>query len=121
MAEKRFPYEKSRWCAGDEESRRWRDVLEGMSPEYLRKLLAENPAGSAASVWIGGVSMTKGFAEYYLDWNDRQETKRKNRFWRAEKIWVPLLGAPLVAAFAAAVINRETLTAWWGALMALFK
>src|SRR5262245_45204777 len=76
MAEDRFPYEQSEWHSA--ESERWLEALERQGPENVRATLsgAYRDVGSRASISVGSVpSMTKGFAQEWLAWHDRRETK----------------------------------------------
>jgi hypothetical protein len=100
------PYEQSEWAPQDAaQRRRWCEILDSLGPENVRATLAQNTAGSRAAIPIGAeTNMTKGFAQAWLAWQDREKSKRENTF-RADQIfwtrWAVL--AASVAAIAAAV------------------
>ena len=79
----------------------WTQALESTGVENVRATLAKTrPAGSQAGVWIGGAVITKGFAEHWLAWHDR-EAKRAGRF----RFWIAVGGAAVVVATIAALLT----------------
>ncbi|MET4233365.1 hypothetical protein ABIA85_006658 [Bradyrhizobium sp. LA6.10] len=88
MMSHRFPYEASRWSAGQpDQAKRWFDELEMIGAQNVRARLAQVNAGSGGSIPIGTSQMTIGFAQEWLAWHDGRrealETERHNRqvFW----------------------------------------
>jgi hypothetical protein len=96
MAKERFPYEQSTFCSDPVRARHWYDTLERMSPIDVRALLAQSRAGPAGSVAIGTeVGMTRGFAEEWLAWRDRQKATddlRKARWTIAVTVIIAVVG-----------------------------
>ena len=85
----------------------WTHVLGSTGVENARTTLAKTlPAGSQAGVWIGGAVITKGFAEHWLAWHDR-EAKRAGRF----RFWIAVGGAVVVATIAALLtLSKQTIS-----------
>jgi hypothetical protein len=88
MKADRFPYEASRWSAGQpDQAKLWFDKLEMIGAQNVRARLAQVNAGSGGSVAIGAIQMTIGFAQEWLAWHDRRrealEAERHSRqvFW----------------------------------------
>src|SRR4051794_21473225 len=74
MKTDRFPYEASRWSAGQpEQAKRWLDELEIIGAQNVRARLAQVNAGSGGSIPIGTSQMTIGFAQEWLAWHDRRK------------------------------------------------
>lgn len=102
----RFPYEASRWSAGQpDQAKRWFDELEIIGVHNVRARLAQVNAGSGGSVPIGATQMTIGFAQEWLAWYDQKrealEAQRHNR----EVFWTRFAALAATVAAAAAVFG----------------
>jgi broad specificity phosphatase PhoE len=110
----RFPYEETTWASGSaENAKAWFEALERIGPANVRARLAQNDAGSRGAMSIGTVqTMTKGFAEEWLAWHDRQTAAREANFRGWQIFWTRWAAiAASVAALAAAV--GWALTIYW--------
>jgi hypothetical protein len=101
MALSRFPYEQSEWRSPEAE--RWLKALKLMGPENVRAILtgAYRDTGSRAAVGIGSaLDVTKGFAQEWLAWHDRQNLERDTAFRSTQIFWTrwAALAATVVAA-----------------------
>jgi hypothetical protein len=68
---RRFPYERyNTWSQDLEQKRRWTEALEATGVEAVQIALARSRGGPRASISIGEVSMTQGFAEEWLNWRE---------------------------------------------------
>lgn len=106
MTEVRFPYEECQWGQGDvERQKRWYAALERTGTESVRIRLAQNDAGSAGSIPIGTeINITKGFAEEWLAWHDKQKSSREANFRWSQVFWTRWAAiAATIAGLAAAV------------------
>jgi len=105
MTEKRFPYEQCQWSANVAEKRRWYEALERTGVENVRASLAQTDAGSRGSVSIGiENNLTKGFAQEWLAWHDRQKSEREAEFRGSQIFWTRWAAlAASVAALAGAI------------------
>jgi len=106
MKTDRFPFEASRWSAGQpEQAKRWFDELEMTGAQNVRARLAQMNSGSGGSVAIGATDMTIGFAQEWLAWHDRHrealEAQRHNR----EVFWTRFAALAATVAAAAAIIG----------------
>ena len=63
-----------------------------MGPENVRAILAGpySGVGSRADIAVGAVQMTKGFAQEWLAWQDREKAKRESTFRTAQTFWYAL-------------------------------
>jgi hypothetical protein len=97
----RFPYEQSEWHSGAD-SARWLDALERYGSENVRSVLygPYRDTGSRADLVIGTVQMTKGFAQEWLAWHDRQNFEKDAAFRSTQIYWTrwAALAATVVAA-----------------------
>jgi hypothetical protein len=102
MTERRFPYEQSEWNPEGADGARWLDALERYRSENVRAVLygPYRDTGSRSDITIGTVQMTKGFAQEWLAWQDRQKSEQDTKF-RTDQIYWTRRGA--LAATAAAV------------------
>jgi hypothetical protein len=113
MPEKRFPYEKSQWRNRDNEEA-WLKELETLGPENVRMvLLARSTIASSADISIGRLAMTKGFAQEWLGWRDRQKADQEAKFHTKQIYWTRW------AAWAATAAVLITASGW--ALTLLLK
>jgi hypothetical protein len=109
MTEERFPYETSTWAPQEaEKQKRWYDALERSGPENVRARLAQDDAGSRGAMSFGIESVvTKGFAEEWLAWHDRQRSQRESSFRGTQIFWTRW------AALAATVAAIATAAGWF--------
>jgi len=106
MTDLRFPYEHCTWNSNEpEKQRRWYEALERTGTDGVRIRLAQVDAGSAGAIAIGTEnSMTKGFAEEWLAWRDREKSQREDRFRASQIFWTRWAAlAASVAATAGAI------------------
>jgi hypothetical protein len=82
-----------------------------MGPANVRVRMAQVDAGLRASVSIGEISMTKGFAEEWLTWQDRRKAEREDRFRLAQVFWTRWAALAATGAALAAAVGW-VLTAW---------
>jgi len=86
---------------------RWYEALELTGAENVRAILAQNTAGSRASIAIGAESnMAKGFAEEWLHWHDQQKAERETAFRTSQIYWTRW------AALAATVAGLSAFIGW---------
>jgi hypothetical protein len=107
MSKKRFPYEQSEWHCG--ESERWLEALERYGTENIRAILngAYSSVGAAACISVGTVlDMTKGFAQEWLAWHDREKAKADSAFRVTQIYWTRW------AALAATVVAVAGVIGW---------
>jgi hypothetical protein len=89
MTKDSFPYETdSQWVQDLDTKRKWSRTLEDTGVAIVRATLTLDRHGSAASIPIGGVFMTRGFAEQWLAWHDRKQSASDKTF-RAKQIFWP--------------------------------
>ena len=105
-AEERFPYELNSWEGDVAKKKGWFEILERTGPENVRVRLMNDIHGSHASVPIGATGITKGFAEEWLAWHDRQKGLREGAFRRWQ------LGFTAWAAAAATVAALASAIGW---------
>ena len=55
---------------------KWCNVLEATGIKRVRVILDENRGGERAAITIGGVMMTKGYAQEWLAWYDQKKEER---------------------------------------------
>jgi hypothetical protein len=114
MTEPRFPYEQSEWHCG--ESERWLQALERYGPENVRAVLygLYKDTSSRADVAIGTTQVTKGFAQEWLAWHDRQKSNQDTKF-RTDQIYWTRRGALSATAAAIAASVAAAAAAMGGA------
>jgi hypothetical protein len=106
MAERRFPFERSTWERNPETKQRWFEALESIGPENVRVVLAFDVHGSGAAVGIGTEIITKGFAQEWLAWQDRQKLQQEADFRYNQIYWIRW------AAIAASVAAGASVIGW---------
>ena len=109
---KRFPYEAQTMWASPEQGRAWYQILEGIGAANVRARLAQVNTSSHGSIAIGTeTSMTVGFVQAWLAWQDKEAAEREQNFRRAQIFWTRWAAlAASTAAIAAAI--GWFLTAW---------
>jgi hypothetical protein len=105
MIERRFAFERSTWERNPETKRRWFEALESMGPENVRVIVAFDVHGSGAAIGIGTEIVTKGFAQEWLAWHDRQKLQREADFRESQIHWTRWAAIAATAAAAASVIG----------------
>lgn len=116
MAE--FPLDPKGHWGTLEQQEFWREALEKVGPENVRARLMQHPYGSASSFAIGMChNMTKGFAEEWLDWHDRQkrqaeEAHRSVVAWWTKAAAIGAIAAALFTFIGAAAAIGQAIVAW---------
>jgi hypothetical protein len=85
MMRARFDWRSSKWASiPEKQAHDWIDVLERLRVENVERTLGQTGGGSAAEISIGGVFMTKGFAEDWLaaKYAERENREVRSRRWR---------------------------------------
>jgi len=72
----RSRYDKTNLHADLETLRRWNAAVEKVGVESIRARLLQSDAGSGELISIGGEDIKKGFAEQWLGWKEKQNSKR---------------------------------------------
>src|SRR5262245_53272192 len=105
MPDQRFPYEQCPW-GSPEKQQQWYEALERIGPEAVRIRLAQVDCGSAGAIAIGTETMmTKGFAEQWLGWRDREKASREDKFRSNQIFWTRWAACAASVAAAAAAIG----------------
>jgi hypothetical protein len=105
MVERRFPFERSTWERNPETKQRWFEAMESIGPENVRVVLAFDVHGSGAAVGIGTEIVTKGFAQEWLAWHDRQKLQLEADFREDQVYWTRWAAIAASAAAGASVIG----------------
>jgi hypothetical protein len=88
MTKDRFPYEAdSPWAQDVDTKRKWSQSLEDTGITIVRATLTIDRHGSGASIPIGGVFMTRGYAEQWLAWYDRKQSASDKAFRSSQIFW----------------------------------
>jgi hypothetical protein len=87
------------------------EALERTGPENVRAILAQNNVGSGALIGVGTEALTKGFAQEWLAWHDRQKAEKETAFRSSQIYWTRWAA---LAATTAAVIGALgwAITGW---------
>lgn len=103
----RFPYEASRWSAGQpNQAQRWNDELEAIGVQNVRARLAQTDAGSAGAIAIGGEPyLTIGFAQEWLAWHDRRREAVEEARHRRTVFWTRWAAVAATVAGASAAVG----------------
>lgn len=110
----RFPYEASRWSAGQpEQAKRWFDELEIIGAQNVRARLTQVDAGSGGSIPIGSAQLTIGFAQEWLAWHDRHREAVEEARHRRTVFWTRWAAGAATVAGASAVFGWAW-TIWHG-------
>jgi hypothetical protein len=80
MAKDRYPFERhSEWAQDLDSKRRFWEALEATGIDRVRTRLQEHNGGERSAINIGGCMMTKGYAQEWLAWYDRQKEQEKEQ------------------------------------------
>src|SRR3954469_1661665 len=76
----RFPYEQhTTWDPDTKTAKHWTEEMERIGIENVRAIVGQADSGSPAKIRNIGLAnnVTKGFAQEWLAWHDKQRTDRE--------------------------------------------
>jgi hypothetical protein len=101
-----FPYERSQWHPDGQIKARWAGELSRVGAANVRARLVQYQSGSWGTISVGNeVSITRGFVEEWLAWQDAAREAREEAY-RGEVLrWLRVIACACVL-IAAGVVLR---------------